>query len=136
MASPVFKHKALRFFSTATVSLRIAPMPKDGDVLHACVGSDAVMPWSFSLSDGQQVLSIEWLLNGTQLLAFFLYDSFVAVEPFRSRLQGRTVANGSLVLSQVTARDTGTYSIVVTVNTSTGESITERRTAVLEISGE
>ena len=121
------------FTFSAITGVRWAPHPEDGQVIHACAGHDVTFPWSYTLSPGEHIISIEWLFRGSseEMVAIFSHGAFAPLPAFAHRVQ--QVANGGLALSHVTVADAGNYSVEINSEDQSGASVTQLHNIVLRI---
>lgn len=97
------------------------PDLSNGDRKYACNGHDLTLPWKFILSQHETLEDIQWFYHGNseELVAIFVHGSFFTPPPFSGRVQ--FVDNAGLTVSHVTISESGNYSVVVTLLSSSGD---------------
>ncbi|KAK7089102.1 uncharacterized protein [Littorina saxatilis] len=105
----------------------------DDTVQYACVGDDLLLPWNFTTSPGDAILSIQWFVRGSsqQMIAIVSLNNFLATPAFSNRVE--RVEDAGLNVSHVTAGDTGNYSVQVTGHTASGAYFVYSRFVVVQI---
>ena len=67
-------------------SLQWPAGPADGDAVFTCVGQDVTLPFTFNLSAGEEITSMEWLFKG---IAWRLFVGYLTSQQHASASQGR-----------------------------------------------
>ena len=67
-------------------SLQWPAGPADGDTVFTCVGQDVTLPFTFNLSAGEEITSMEWLFKG---IAWRLFVGCLTSQQHASVSQGR-----------------------------------------------
>ena len=104
-------------------------------VKYVCTGSTAILPWTISLSPGEDIVDIRWLFRGhsEEVVAMSNHGTFVALPAYQQKASN--VPNAGIALRQVTPSDTGNYSVEVTGRNSNGVQFMLHRSAVLQVLG-
>ena len=104
-------------------------------VKYVCTGSTAILPWTISLSPGEDIVDIRWLFRGhsEEVIAMSNHGTFVALPAYQQKASN--VPNAGIALRQVTPSDTGNYSVEVTGRNSNGVQFMLHRSAVLQVLG-
>ena len=103
-------------------------------MIYACEGEDVTIPWDFTLTAGEDIISIEWLFRGAsqEMVAMYSHATFIPLPAFSDRVQ--RVANGGLILHHVTTADAGNFTIEVNGKQNTAN-LFESRKVVLQVNG-
>ena len=104
-------------------------------VKYVCTGSTAILPWTISLSQGEDIVDIRWLFRGhsEEVIAMSNHGTFVALPAYQQKASN--VPNAGIALRQVTPSDTGNYSVEVTGRNSNGVQFMLHRSAILQVLG-
>ena len=104
-------------------------------VKYVCTGSTAILPWTISLSPGEDIVDIRWLFRGhsVEVVAMSNHGTVVALPAYQQKASN--VPNAGIALRQVTPSDTGNYSVEVTERNSNGVQFMLHRSAVLQVLG-
>ena len=75
-------------------------------VKYVCTGSTAILPWTISLSPGEDIVDIRWLFRGNseEVVAMSNHGTFVALPAYQQKASN--VPNAGIALRQVTPSDT------------------------------
>ncbi|KAK7105601.1 uncharacterized protein [Littorina saxatilis] len=107
----------------------------DGTVKYACVDDVLRLPWDFTATTGDVIMSLQWLFEGfsQEVIAFDAHGSFFPTPSFSNRVQ--FLAKAGLALSHVAQGDTGNYSVEISGHDASGLSFSSRRTVIVRVIG-
>nr|QBA18390.1 VIgL family C1q-related protein 6 isoform 3 [Littorina littorea] len=106
----------------------------DGEMVYSCAGGQALFPWEAELGANEVIVHITWTFQGvfsTVTMATFSHHALFVSEDYEDRVQ--QVGITGIVLSKLTAQDTGNYSVELSAHNSSSFFFTTIRHATLQV---
>ena len=96
------------------------PLLPDNTTKYVCTGSTAVLPWTVTLDQGDEIVDIQWYFRGRsdEMIAMFAHGNFLAMPAFSARI--RHMPNAGVAVSHVTPSDSGRYYVQIMGRNSLG----------------
>lgn len=111
-----------------------SPQLSDGHAVSVCSGWDLVLPWNFTLSDGEDVSVIQWYYQGSseEMVAMVnLHGQFIPMPAFAARVQ--FIPGAGLQLQNVSLSDSGNFTVEIVSHAGSGGFATQRLTVGVDV---
>lgn len=107
----------------------------DHSIQNVCSGDILTLPWSYTTTPGDSILSVKWYFKGAseQLIAIYSPPHFAPMSAYSKRVQ--MASDAGIALSEVTTADTGIYYVTVSGHDSSGAVFAYKHSVAVKVIG-